>query len=136
MSTTGPLVFAFAELIDDAVAFTEDVNGSSVRWRSRPSRMKVRVDISSMVNGGQTIAFTLETSPDGVTWFSTGVSTTGINANGTFFKDINKPVMPYLRLAYTESASGPSCTISAWILADTPATPSSRPRKRRRPSMT
>lgn len=121
-----PVFFPHAVKVMDAVSYTAPADSDAQEWATNPNKMAYRVDISSLSAGGQTMTLDIQTSPDGTNWISTGQTVTGINANGTQSGVITVPCMPHVRIAVGESADGPTATVNAWLMADTPTTASGK----------
>lgn len=95
---------------------TDQTNG--MYYEAPPNALRLKFVVTAGTYGGNTVTGTLQTSNDGSTWVSAGLTTGAIAADGTTEMVVNTFVMKYLRVEFTGAASA---TIAVFVFADIPS---------------
>lgn len=113
------LLLGVALVLDAAIAYAgSTANSSSCFYEAPPDAIRVNIVTSGGdYSAGKTVTGTLQTSPDNTNWVSTGLNTGALAADGVAEINVNGPVMKYLRVQFTGTATA---TIALNIFSDIP----------------
>lgn len=113
------LLLANALVLAAALAYPgTTTDTSSCFFDAPPDAIRIKIVTSGGdYTAGKTVTGTLQTSAGGTTWISTGLNTGALNADGVVEINVNVPVLQYLRVEFTGTATA---TIAVFVLSDLP----------------
>lgn len=113
------LLLANALVLEAALAYPGTTTDTSrTYFEAPPDAIRVKIVTSGGdYTAGKTVTGTLQTSPDSTNWVTTGLTTGALNADGVAEINVNVPVLKYIRVEFTGTATA---TIAVHVFSDLP----------------